>query len=174
MHRILEVTMRGDTKSPLFIAQMKKELVQELLDKAFGENPQLFLIDLSVSETNHIRVVIDGDEGVTVEDCVTISRAVEHSLDRDAEDFSLEVLSAGVSEPLQLKRQFAKNLGRDLKVKTTEGKLEGTLSKANEEGITLQWKEREPKPTGKGKVTVQKEAVVPFKDIVEAKVMIKF
>ena len=103
-----------------------------------------------------------------------LSKALESVQNRDAEDFSLEVLSAGVSEPLQLKRQFAKNLGRDLKVKTTEGKLEGTLSKANEEGITLQWKEREPKPTGKGKVTVQKEAVVPFKDIVEAKVMIKF
>ena len=103
-----------------------------------------------------------------------MSRAIEHNLDRDEEDFSLEVLSAGVSEPLSEVRQYRKNVGRKLKVKTGGETIEGELVNAGEENITLQWKAREPKPVGKGKVTVQKEAIVPYENIVEAKVMIKF
>ena len=148
--------------------------VETLLKDALDERPELFLIDLSISEANQIRVIIDGDEGVKVQDCIDISRAIEHNLDREEQDFSLEVLSAGVTEPLKMVRQYQKNVGRKLKVKTSEENLEGTLVKANEEALTLQWKAREPKPVGKGKVTVQKEAVIPYNDIVEAKVMITF
>ena len=148
--------------------------VETLLKDALDERPELFLIDLSISEANQIRVIIDGDEGVKVQDCIDISRAIEHNLDREEQDFSLEVLSAGVTEPLKMVRQYQKNVGRKLKVKTSEENLEGTLVKADEEALILQWKAREPKPVGKGKVTVQKEAVIPYKDIVEAKVMITF
>ncbi len=151
-----------------------EEKVTELLQKALEENPSLFLISLTVTNQNQITVVIDGDKGVSVEDCMTISRAIEHNLDREEEDFSLEVLSAGVSEPLSSIRQYKKNVGRDLKVRTSEENIEGTLADANEETITLKWKVREPKPVGKGKHTVHKEAVIEYKDIVEAKVMIKF
>jgi len=134
----------------------------------------LFLIDLNISETNQIRVIIDGDEGVKVQDCIDISRAIEHNLDREELDFALEVHSAGVSEPLTLVRQYMKNIGRKLKVKTADETIEGNLKEADETSITLQWKTREPKPIGKGKVTVQKEAVIPYNNIVEAKVMITF
>ena len=151
-----------------------EEKVSELLQKALEENPSLFLISLTVTNQNQITVVIDGDKGVSVEDCMTISRAIEHNLDREEEDFSLEVLSAGVSEPLSSIRQYKKNVGRDLKVRTSEENIEATLADANEETITLKWKVREPKPVGKGKHTVHKEAVIEYKDIVEAKVMIKF
>jgi ribosome maturation factor RimP len=151
-----------------------REKVAELLNEALKEKESLFLIDLSISEANQIRVIIDGDQGVTVQDCMDISRAIEHNLDREQEDFSLEVHSAGVSEPLQLIRQYKKNIGRTLKVKTLEGTIEGALVNTAEDGITLKWKTREPKPIGKGKVTVQKEAEIPFSDIVEAKVMITF
>ncbi|MAY22543.1 MAG: ribosome assembly cofactor RimP [Flavobacteriaceae bacterium] len=151
-----------------------EEKVTELLQKALEENPSLFLISLTVTNQNQITVVIDGDKGVSVEDCMTISRAIEHNLDREEEDFSLEVLSAGVSEPLSSIRQYKKNVGRDLKVRTSEENIEATLADANEETITLKWKVREPKPVGKGKHTVHKEAVIEYKDIVEAKVMIKF
>ena len=151
-----------------------EEKVTELLQKALEENPSLFLISLTVTNQNQITVVIDGDKGVSVEDCMTISRAIEHNLDREEEDFSLEVLSAGVSEPLSSIRQYKKNVGRDLKVRTSEENIEATLADANEETITLKWKVREPKPVGKGKHTIHKEAVIEYKDIVEAKVMIKF
>ena len=146
-----------------------------LLKQVLEENKSLFLIDLSVSENNKITVILDGDNGVTVEDCMLVSRAIEHNFDREEEDFSLEVMSSGVSEPLKIPRQFKKNLGRTLKVKIKEGVIiEGEITEVNEEAVTLQWKTREPKPVGKGKITVQKEAIVPYNEIVEAKVMIKF
>lgn len=152
-----------------------REKVAELLKNALDENKSLFLIDLNISEDNQIRVILDGDKGVTVEDCMAVSREIEHNLDREEYDFSLEVMSSGVSEPLTLPRQYRKNIGRILKVKTTkEEKIEGELIAANDESCTLTWSAREPKPVGKGKVTVQKEAVLPYKDIMEAKVMITF
>lgn len=152
-----------------------REKVAQLLKSALEENKSLFLIDLNISEENQIRVILDGDKGVTVEDCMAVSRAIEHNLDREEYDFSLEVMSAGVSEPLTLPRQYKKNIGRNLKLRTkTEEKIEGELISANEENCTLTWSAREPKPVGKGKVTVQKEATLPYKDIVEAKVMITF
>lgn len=166
---------RGDIKSPLFITSMElKENVEKLLQEAFEENNSLFLIDLIVTPDNQIRVVIDGDKGVSVEDCLNVSRKVEHNLDREEEDFSLEVTSAGVSEPLQIPRQYKKNIGRKLQVKTENEKFEGNLIEATEDNIKLQWKAREPKPVGKGKVTVEKEAVLEYSAIVEAKVMITF
>ena len=152
-----------------------RERVVQLLDQALEKNSSLFLIDLNISEGNHIKVILDGDQGVALKDCIAVSREIEHNLDREEEDFSLEVASAGVSEPLRIPRQFKKNVGRKLKVKAQDGAtVEGELVEAGDEQITLQWKTREPKPVGKGKVTVQKEAVLTYKDIVEAKVMIKF
>lgn len=152
-----------------------KEKVEALVAKALQKNEGLFLIDLSISPTNQIRVVLDGDTGVTVQDCIDFSREIEHNLDRDEEDFSLEVLSAGVSEPLLQVRQYKKNVGRKLKVKTTEGEtIEGDLVEATEEQIKLTWKTREPKPVGKGKHTVKKEAIVAYHTIDEAKVLVKF
>ncbi|MDT0646958.1 ribosome assembly cofactor RimP [Zunongwangia sp. F260] len=153
---------------------MLQERVEKLLDEAFEENKSLFLISLEINSNNQIRVVIDGDQGISVNDCIEISRKVEHNLDREEEDFSLEVTSSGVSEPLSLPRQYKKNIGRTLQVKTADEKIEGTLTGANEEEISLKWKAREPKPVGKGKHTVEKEAVLPYSAIVEAKVMITF
>ena len=121
-----------------------------------------------------IKIVIDGDEGVMVDDCVFISRAIEHNLDRELEDFSLEVTSAGASSPLVNIRQYKKNLGRNLKVITNEETVEGKLTNTSPEAIVLEWKAREPKPIGKGKVTVQKQATIAYQDIKEAKVLIKF
>ena len=148
--------------------------VTELLQNVLDENPSLFLIDLSITGNNHIRVIIDGDEGVKVEDCMAVSRGIEHNLDREEEDFSLEVLSAGVSEPLTEWRQYKKNVGRTLQIKTNTETIKGKLTVIDEENITLEWKDREPKPIGKGKITVEKKAVVPYQNIVEAKVMVTF
>lgn len=145
-----------------------------MLDAALAERPDLFLIDLNITSGNHIKVVIDGDNGVLVEDCMFISRAIEHSLDREEEDFSLEVMSAGAASPLVHKRQYKKHVQRTLKVKTESENIEGVLTEADSQAIKLEWKVREPKPVGKGKVTVKKEALIPYEDIVEAKVMIKF
>jgi len=152
-----------------------REKVTELLNRALDNNKSLFLIEFTITEGNQIRIIIDGDNGVTVNDCIAVSREIEHNLDREETDFSLEVASAGVSESLVNTRQYTKNLGRKLAIKTQEGEIiEGTLAKVDSKEILLQWKAREPKPIGKGKITVQKELVLDYKDIVEAKVMVTF
>ena len=161
---------------PLFIKRMSfKEKVSQLLHQALEENKELFLIDFTINESNKIEVILDGDNGVLLQDCINISRAIEHNLDREEHDFSLEVASAGVSRPLKLIRQYKKNIGRTLKVKTTNGiEIEAQLQLVDEEKITLSWKTREAKTVGKGKETVQKTQEIPYNQIKEAIVIIKF
>jgi ribosome maturation factor RimP len=144
------------------------------LDAGLEEDDSLFLIDFIVGTDNKIKVVIDGDHGVTVTDCIKISRAIEHNLDREEEDFALEVASAGASSPLVLPRQYKKNIGRKLEVQTATATYEGSLSAVEEGYIVLEWKAREPKPIGKGKVTVQKRQEINFSEINKAKVVLKF
>ena len=154
---------------------MLKDKVRQLLQEALDENPALFLINLDIKGDNEIKVTIDGDQGVTVQDCIAVSRKVEHNLDREEEDFALEVMSVGATTPLELPRQYKKNVGRTLEVKTTKGdKIQGLLETATDNEVSLAWKAREPKPVGKGKVTVQKAVTIPYTDIEQAKVVIKF
>ncbi len=152
-----------------------REKVQELLEAGLNQNPSLFLIDLSISESNKIMVVIDGDNGVTLQDCIEVSRAIEHNLDREEVDFSLEVASAGATAPLKTPRQFRKNIGRNLLVKTISGEtLEATLKNSDEQKIVLEWESREPKKIGKGKETVSHSRELAYSEIKEAAVTIVF
>jgi len=131
----VERNNKGDegTKSPLFLYQkMFKDTVKDLLEKGLEERDDLFLVDFSIASDNTIKIIIDGDQGVAVEDCMFISRAVEHNLDREEQDFSLEVASAGATAPLLNKRQYFKNLGRTLEVKTQSDNIEGKLIQAAE------------------------------------------
>lgn len=153
---------------------MLKEKVTALLNEFFEENKSFFLVDFSLTPDNKIKIIVDGDNGVTLKDCIAVSRQVEHNLDREELDFSLEVTSPGATEPIINNRQYNKNIGRKFQVKTAEDKFEGELTAITENGIQLSWKAREPKPVGKGKVTVKYEKEIPFADIVEAKVMITF
>ncbi len=154
---------------------MLKEKVTDLLEEALSKNQSLFLIDFDIDENNTIKITIDGDTGVTLLDCMAISRAIEHNIDREEYDFALEVASAGASSPLQFPRQYKKNIGRTLEVKQKEGgTLEGILSEVSEDTITISWSAREPKPVGKGKVTVEKKEVIPFTNIKQSKVKINF
>lgn len=153
---------------------MNKELVERLVEDALGEENSLFLIDLEFLPDNKISIIIDGDEGVPLNECIRVSRAVEANLDREEEDFSLEVSSPDITKPLLVFRQYKKNIGRTLSVKTKEEKFEGKLTEVLEDTIVLQWSAREPKPVGKGKVTVEKTATISYNNIVEAKVKLIF
>ena len=155
---------------------MNQELVKKLIDEAVEENPSLFLVDWSISTDNSIEILVDGDEGLSIEEIVRISRHVEHNLDREEDDFSLNVSSAGVGNPLTLPRQYKKNIGRTLKITKTEGgkDIEGELASADEEGILLKWMAREPKPVGKGKHSVEKEERIKYSEIKKAIVKISF
>lgn len=166
--------MKGTLVPSFYPYKMNQEKVKELLQEALDENPSLFLIDLQILDNNKIKVIVDGDSGVPLSECVRISRNIEHNLDRDEEDFALEVTSPDISNPLKVKRQYKKNVNRVLKVKTNDDEFEGVLIEVTEENITLNWKVREPKPVGKGKQTVEKTVTIPFVEIKEAKVKIIF
>ena len=164
------------TASPLFLyLKMFRKLVEDLLAKALEERKDLFLISFNISEANEIKIEIDGDQGVLVEDCVFVRRAIEHNIDRDEYDFSLEVTSAGALSPLVNSRQYVKNKGRHFKVTHQNGEVfKGVLTDVIDNAIVLEWKAREPKPIGKGKITVNKSINIEFELIKEAVVEIKF
>lgn len=153
---------------------MKKIEIRTLVEEALAENESLFLIEMKLGADNSIRIIVDGDQGVPLSECIRISRHVEHNLDREEEDFSLEVTTPSITDPIINSRQYNKNIGRTLKVKTEQGDYEGKLVDIEEEKLVLKWKTREPKPIGKGKVTVEKQVKVPVDEIKEAKVKIIF
>ncbi len=165
----------GDTKVPYFYR--KKYMVSaEAIRQIVEGNPALskfFIVDVKVSRDNSIVVKADTDQGITIDECGELSAAIEASLDRDAEDFDLEVSSPGLSEPLRLPRQYRKNIGREVVVETIDGeKLRGTIAGADQESFTLEETHTERKDGKKVKVQVQ----TPYKycDIKYTKLKIAF
>ena len=151
-----------------------KEKVKSIVDEGLAEYPSLFLIDLNINDANKIVITLDGDNGVQLQDCINISRAIDNNLDREEVDFALEVASAGVSLPLKLVRQYKKNIGRTLKIKTASQTIEALLLEVSDEDITVEWSSREPKKIGKGKETVVHNEKIAYADIQEAIVIIIF
>jgi ribosome maturation factor RimP len=166
--------MRG-LNVPSFYKNMTfKEKVNKLLAEALLDKPSLFLIDLTITDAFKVIVSLDDDNGVALQDCIDVSRAIEANLDREEQDFSLEVASVGVGSTLKLIRQYKKNVGRTLIVKTVNENLEAELVEANDDFVILSWEAREPKKIGKGKETVQKTLQLPYGDIKEAIVTVTF
>ena len=150
-----------------------EDKINDLIEAALRDRTDLFLIECTISSDHHIRILLDGDQGVNLKTCIDISRSIEHNLDRETEDFSLEVASAGVGNPLQNRRQYTKNIGRKLRVeRDSDPTLEGVLTAATETDFTLEWKQREPKPVGKGKQTVIKKEILSYQEIKSAKVLV--
>ena len=166
--------MRGAWLPSFYKNMTFREKVSDLLAEGLKEKPSVFLIDLAITDSFKVIVTLDGDYGVVLQDCIDISRAIEHNIDREEQDFSLEVASVGVGSPLKLVRQYIKNIGRTLIVKLATDIIEAELVEANEEFITLAWEAREPKKIGKGKETVQKRQEIPYGDIKEAIVTVTF
>jgi ribosome maturation factor RimP len=153
---------------------MDTKKVTTLLEEALAVNNELFLIDFTVSTAGDIEVVVDGDKGVSLDECIRISRHIEHNLDREIDDFSLKVTSPDITKPLVNNRQYKKNIGRVLKVQTINESFEGLLIDVENDKIVLEWKAREPKPIGKGKHTVVKQAEIAIDDITKAVVKIVY
>jgi len=150
-----------------------KEKVEQLIAEGI-EGTSIFLVKLTVSSGNEINVLLDSDSGLTLADCKTVSRAIEFNLDREEEDFSLTVASAGIGEPLVL-RQYKKNVGRKVKVTLNEGEIiEAKMVAADNQMVELEWKSREKKPTGKGKITVVNKRSIEYRDIKQTVVLITF
>ncbi len=135
--------------------------------------PEVFLVQVKHKPTNNFKVYIDTDEGITIETCIKINRmlykAIEEAALFDEGDFSLEVSSPGVGEPIILHRQYRKNVGRFLLVQKADGtQVEGRLNDATEDGILLETS------VGKGKKAEVQLHSILFSDIKKATVEIKF
>ncbi len=151
-----------------------KQILDNTIKDILQERPDLFIVDENVSNGLDINLTIDGDELISVKDCIAVSRKIEQAIDRDEYDFSIKVQSPGADEPLLLPRQYRKHIGRTLKVKTDEDKFEGKLVSVETDFIQIAWKAREKKPKGKGKITVKHDIKIPFENIEKANIKLTF
>lgn len=153
---------------------ISKKLVEALIAEKI-DGTSTFVVSLTISASNQIHVLLDDDEGLSIDRCVELSRQIEHNLDRESEDFELSVSSPGLDKPLMVQRQYPKNIGRTLKVTTVDGqKVEGELKRADENVIVIQTKVKERIEGRKKKEWVITDHEIAYASIDQAKVVIKF
>jgi ribosome maturation factor RimP len=164
----------GGTIVPYFVTEMiAKEKIESIVSGKLEE--KMFLVDVTVNAKNVIHVIIDSMDGLTIDQCVAMSRYIESHFDRQNEDFELEVSSPGVDQYFKVNRQFHKNTGRELEVITREhAEIRGKLTVADEEGITLETETVEATENRKKKQLVKKCLFLKYEDIEKAKVIISF
>ena len=134
---------------------ISKELIKNTVLKELTD--EYFIVSISVTKNNKIDVLMDGDNGISIQKCIDISRSIEQSLDRDAEDFELSVSSPGLGKPLKVYRQYVKNIGQTVEVSTGEDKpVSGTIKSVDEKGFELEVKTLEKAENKKKKVEVVK------------------
>lgn len=149
----------------------KEEQIREFLNPLLEDDT--FLVEIRIKPTNNVKVYLDADNGLAIERCIKINRALYKKLEEAAifpdGDFSLEVSSPGVGEPLKTLRQYKKNVGRDVEVFLKDDSvIAGKLIDVNEGFLTLEVVE------GKNKKAVKTTCEVPFENIVKTIVQIKF
>ena len=139
------------------------------------EDKEYFLVDVSVSPDDKIVVEIDHAEGVWIDDCVELSRFIESKLDREEEDYELEVGSAGIGQPFKVLKQYLIHIGKEVEVLTRDGKkLEGVLKDANEENITLTVLKKVKPEGAKRPKLVEEDITYTYNDIIYTKYLISF
>ncbi|HBK29241.1 MAG TPA: ribosome assembly cofactor RimP [Parabacteroides sp.] len=151
-----------------------KQLIIQLAEEKLASSDN-YLVDVEIQPGNVIIVEIDNDEAVCIDDCAELSRFIEEHLDRDSEDFDLEVGSAGITSPFKILRQYQKNVGNEVEVLLANGaKMTGVLKSADENGIVLTV-EKQVKPEGaKRKITVEENLAYPYNEIKSTKYLIRF
>ena len=132
-----------------------EEKFKKILSEILENHKSLFLVELAFSSKNDIKVLLDGDKGVTLRDCTSINSEIKKKLNQDETNYSVQIGSCGVDYPLKMIRQFKKNISRKIEIiDLDDRKHTGTLAKVSRASFEIKWKERQPKKIGKGKVTV--------------------
>jgi ribosome maturation factor RimP len=169
--------MKGTKSFPSSFLTMEvndlKERVQGIIEPLLLEDPEYFLVWIKVKPGHIIRVYLDGDNGLPIQKCIYFNRKLYRAIEEAGwfpeGDFALEVSSPGVDEPLLLKRQYNKNIGRQVEVELLdETKKLGTLMAVTETDISIEWTE------GKGKKATQQQLLIPFENIKSTIVQIQF
>jgi ribosome maturation factor RimP len=154
-----------------------KKTVIALAEERINElDKGLFIVDLEISSANDIKLFLDAEQSkVSIQDCVSVSRNIEHNLDREKEDFQLSVSSAGMDQPFKVHKQYVKNVGREVKVVLNEhGSQEGKLISVNENFIMLEQETKEKIEGRKKKEVIVNKYEIPFSNIKQTKLVISF
>jgi Uncharacterized protein conserved in bacteria len=151
-----------------------KSFINSLVeDKLLGTDN--YLVDISISSDNVISIEIDNDNGVNIDDCVMLSRFIDENLDREKEDFELEVGSSGITSPFKIVRQYRKNIGKEVEMLLKNGiKLTGVLKEADDIGATLTVEKKVKTDGSKRKTTVEEEQTYSYDEIKYTKYIIRF
>ena len=156
---------------------ISKELVRKLAQERIDElDRDLFIVDISITSSMVISLEIDKTSGsVAIDDCVSVSRNVEHNLDREEIDFELHVSSAGLDKPLRVLAQYIKNVGREVEMVMSNGtKKQGVLVAATDEAVTVETTRQEKLEGKKKKETIVEAETIPMSEIKETKIVISF
>ncbi len=174
--------VKGNGSVPLFYFQKRTitmttstelEKIEECVKHLVEKPGNLFLVEVKSAPGNKVTVLLDGDNGITIDDCTRVNKALYKYIDETAlfgdNNFSLEVSSPGVDKPLKLLRQYKRNIARKVEVILNDGtKLEGTLSSVSDEEITLEEK------SGKNNKITTKTITIKFDQIKHTTVLITF
>lgn len=148
---------------------INKEIVRELVDE-FNAGRDIFLVDIKVSTTNRITVLVNKPSGITIDECVMISRHIESNLDRDREDYELKVSSPGLDMPFKVRQQYEMSIGRPVEVVNTEGKkTKGVLKNVQGEGFEIESEKSAGKKKEVREISFNFEEVKTVKEIIRFK-----
>jgi ribosome maturation factor RimP len=151
-----------------------KDDVNQVINE-YLQGSDLYLVDLKITPDSRILIEIDSFKGVSLDDCIGLNRFIESKIDREVEDYELEVSSAGLTEAFKVLKQYEKNIGKEVEVLTTEGKkLIGILSFAGEEEFGLTIEKSFKQEGAKRKTTIQEELLLSYKNIKTTKLIIRF
>ena len=151
-----------------------KSIINSLIEEKLKE-ADYYLVDVSVSSDNVVSIEIDNDNGVSIDDCVALSRFIEENLDREKEDFELEVSSSGITSPFKILRQYLKNIGKEVEMLLKSGiKLTGILKSADESGATLTVERKVKADDSKRKTTIEEDLTYSYDEIKYTKYIIRF
>ncbi|MEJ5054689.1 ribosome assembly cofactor RimP [Sphingobacterium sp. MYb382] len=150
-----------------------EDRVRQLVEEKIADRDDLFIVRIKMQGNGILEILLDGDQGIAIEDCAKVSRHVGFHLEEEnaiEQAYRLEVSSPGIDSPLLLDRQYQKNIGRSVRVKTNDGaKREGKLLAATSTTVTLEESVKE-----KGKKATLVEVEIPVEQIKETKVLISF
>lgn len=151
-----------------------KEVIKNLVEQAIS-GTQMFVVDITVRAGNIITIELDSEAPIGIEDCIAVSRKIEAGLDRNVEDFELEVGSAGLTSPFKLPRQYQKNIGREIEILTKEGKkMSGVLKSADENGFIITISKKVKPEGSKRKVEVLEDLPFSYSEVKYTKQIIRF
>lgn len=166
--------MGAKSEGPKEIKMIDKEALEAFITKSL-EGTDLYLVEVTVSPSNEICVEVDSDSAVDIDECVELSRKIETEFDREAEDYELEVGSAGITSPFKVKRQYDKNIGKDVEVLSSDGKkYKGVLLSAGPESFTISSEEKVKEEGSKRPVLKTVERTFPYTGVKYTKYDLKF